>query len=101
MVGQKNENLLINHSLDQKINNVVREVPHSTPEVEGNNGSLHHSSAGNSNNQLESNFQKESVISSKLQILDGEKLYQLHKIYFARKICYNNTDKQSNEINFE
>ena len=67
-------NLLTTQSLDQKINNLSHDVPHSTPEVEGNNGSINNSSSDNSHDHLESSVLNHNVIASKLQILDGENL---------------------------
>ena len=67
-------NLLTTQSLDQKINNLSHDVPHSTPEVEGNNGSISHSTSDNSHDHLESSVLNHNVIASKLQILDGESL---------------------------
>ena len=66
-------NSLISNSLDQKINNLSRDVPHSTPEVEGSNGSINNTNSDNSYDHLESSVIKQNVIASKLQILDGEK----------------------------
>ena len=45
-------NLSGKHSLDQKSNILSREVPHSTPEVDGNNGSLQHGPAEMSNDEF-------------------------------------------------
>ena len=67
-------NPLVRHSLDQKANTLSREVPHSTPEVDANNGTVHHLSGDCSNDQYGNSTIKHNVISSKLQILDGEKL---------------------------
>ena len=63
----------MSHSLDQKSNTLSRDVPHSTPEVEGNNGTIQQSTAENANDHIGSSILKQNVIASKLQILDGEK----------------------------
>ena len=66
-------NLAGKHSLEQKSNSLAREVPHSTPEVDGNNGVLQHGAGELSNDELGHSTVKPNVIASNLQILDGER----------------------------
>ena len=66
-------NLSGKHSLEHKPCSLSRDVPHSTPEVDGNNGSLLHGATEISNHEFGNNTIKSNVISSKLQILDGER----------------------------
>ena len=66
-------NLLGKHSFDQKSNNLSHEVPHSTPEVDGNNGSVQVSSCDLSSESFGNSTGRQSMITSKLQTLDGEK----------------------------
>ena len=83
-------NLLTTQSLDQKINNLSHDVPHSTPEVEWNNGSINNSSSDNSHDHLESSVLNHNVIASKLQILDGENLWNVHLMSPATCIVFSN-----------
>lgn len=66
-------NLLGKHSFDQKSSNLSHEVPHSTPEVDGNNGTVQVSSGELSSDPFGNSTVRQSMITSKLQILDGEK----------------------------
>ena len=84
------------HSLDQKLSTLSRDVPHSTPEVEGNNGSIQQSTAENANDHLESNILKQNVIASKLQILDGEKqLPDITLFSLVLPVCSNNAKTET------
>ena len=66
-------NLSGKHSLEQNSSSLSREVPHSTPEVDGSNGILQHGPGEIPNDEFGNSTVKSNVIASKLQILDGER----------------------------
>ena len=66
-------NVTSRQTIEQKTNSLLREVPQCTPELDGSVGSVQQPTNESCNEFDKNTNNKNNVITSKLQILDGEK----------------------------